>query len=80
MTQEIATELLRSGLLGAICLAEALVIVKLWNQVNELHATWKAEMKETTRQLLAVYEKMSETVDKVHDLGEWAAQNKRPAE
>ena len=79
MTPEIIAEFLKVGLLGALCLAEALVIKALWKQVNELHAAWKADMKETTNQLLRVTEKVNETVEKVHDLGQWA-QEKRPAE
>ncbi len=71
MTQEIATELLRSGLLGVLCLAEGLVIVRLWRQLSDEHNARILEAKETTKQLLAVAEKVNEAITKLHEIGEW---------
>lgn len=77
MSQEIAAELLRNGLLGVLCLAEGLVIVRLWKQLNDEHNARIAEAKETTRQLLAVTDKVNETIAKLHEIGEWLEAEQR---
>ena len=70
MAESLVPELLKNGLLGLIVCALSLLLIHLWRELREEHRSRLSEAKETTAQLLKVHDKVGETVEKLHDLGE----------
>ncbi len=75
---EIAAELLRNGVLGLVALVAMLAAIRLWKELRDEHSARILEAKETTKQLLAVTDKVHETVDQLHELSQTISRMRPP--
>jgi hypothetical protein len=91
MSEKILEILAQNGVIGLLAALEALIIRQFWTtikeereankrEIRELNEAYKAELKATAQDLLKVTNKVYETVNKLHELGEWAQNQKMPAE